>query len=190
VKDAIAVLDGTRYRQTNASGRFQFDSLSPGTHRLEVRSIGYSPLAATVKLGPGTADVVVTLHPGVRVLPELSVKARRPRLEEVGFYQRRSEENGRFLEADSIFRLDSLDLRLAFSRLPGLRERFPATADPDLASHACRNGFELWVNGWPIDSADEAFYLRTVHPSDLDGVEIYEDGTQPLVFTKYLPRAV
>jgi hypothetical protein len=189
LRDAIAVLDGTRYRQTDAGGRFQFDSLSAGTHRLDVRSIGYSPLTATLKLAPGTADVVVTLQAGVRLLPEISVRARRPHLEEVGFYRRRAEENGRFVEADSIFRLDSLDLRRGLSRLPGFRERFPAASDPDVASHACRDGFQLWVNGWEIDSADKAFYLRTLHPGDLDGVEIYEDATAPQVFTRHLPRA-
>jgi hypothetical protein len=185
VKGAVAVLDGRTYRQTDARGRFQFDSVSPGTHRLEVRAIGYGPVTATLALRQGTADAVITLKTGAQVLPELLVRARLPHLEEVGFYKRRAEEDGRFLEADTLFRLDSLNLLLGFSRLPGFRLKTPGAQDPDVASHACRGGFQLWVNGWEIDSSDKAFYLRTLHPSDLDGVEIYEDATAPLIFTKH-----
>src|SRR3954471_21089837 len=61
VKDAIAVLDSVRYRQTDARGQFRFDSLTPGTHRLEVRSIGFSPVAAVLRLAVGTADAVIRL---------------------------------------------------------------------------------------------------------------------------------
>jgi hypothetical protein len=187
VRDAIAVLDSVRYRQTDARGRFRFDSLTPGTHRLEVRSIGYNPVAAVLRLAVGTADAVIRLKSGAHLLPEVLVKARDPRLDEVGYYRRRAEEHARFVEADSLLRLDSLDLVLALSRLPGFRMRVAGVQDSGVASHACRKGFRLFINGWEIDSSDQAYFLRTSHPKDLAGAEIYEDGTPPLIFGGMLP---
>src|SRR3954469_25170603 len=75
VRDAIAVLDSVRYRQTDARGRVRFDSLAPGIHRLVVRSIGYSPVAAALRLGPGTTDATIRLKAGAQQLPELLVRA-------------------------------------------------------------------------------------------------------------------
>ena len=187
VKDATVVLDSVRATETDARGRFQLDSLSWGNHRLEARHIGYNPLAATVVLSPGTADVTITLRPGQLILPELSVKARRPRLEKVGFYRRRGEEDGRFLERETLLHLDSLSLLRGLSRLPGFRYKTPGALDPDVASHACRKGFHLWLNGWEIRDEDMAFFLRTLSPSDLDGVEIYEDATAPQIFSGLRP---
>jgi carboxypeptidase family protein len=187
VRDAIAVLDSARYRQTDARGRFRFDSLALGTYRLEVRSIGYSPVVAMLRLAAGTTDAVIRLRSGAHLLPEVLVKARDLRLDEVGYYRRRGEEHGRFVETDSLLRLDSLDLVLALSRLPGFRLKAVGAQDPDVASHSCRRGFRLWVNGWEIDSSDKAYFLRTTHPRDLAGAEIYEEGMAPLVFTGKLP---
>jgi carboxypeptidase family protein len=187
VRDAIAVLDSAHYRQTDARGRFRFDSLALGTHRLEVRSIGYSPVVATLRLAAGIADAVIRLKSGAHLLPEVLVKARDPRLDEVGYYRRRSEERGRFVEPDSLLRLDSLNLVLALSRLPGFRLRSVGALDSGVASHACRKGFRVYINGWEIDSNDKAFFLRTTHPRDLAGAEIYEDGMAPLIFSGKLP---
>jgi hypothetical protein len=187
LKDAIVVLDSVRYRQTDARGRFRFDSLAPGTHRLQVRSIGYSPVAAVLRLAAGTADAVIRLKSGAHLLPEVVVKARDPRLDEVGYYRRRAEERGRFVEADSLLRLDSVDLVLALSRLPSFHMKDVGVRDSGVASQACRGGFSLWINGWKIDSNDITYFLRTTHPRDLAGAEIYEDGTEPLIFISKLP---
>jgi hypothetical protein len=187
VKDAIAVLDSVRYRQTDTRGRFRFDSLSPGSHRLEVRSIGYSPVAAVLRLAAGTADAVIRLKSGAHLLSEVLVKARDPRLDEVGYYRRRAEERGRFIEADSLLRLDSLNLVRALGRLPGFREKDLGVQDSGVVSHACRGGFRLFINGWEIDTSDQAYFLRTTHPRDLAGAEIYEDGIAPLIFAGARP---
>jgi len=162
-------------------------TVAPGTHRLEVRSIGYSPVAAVLRLAAGTADAVIRLKPGVHVLPEILVKARDPRLDEVGYYRRRADERGRFIEADSLLRLDSLNLVFALSRLPGFRLKAVGAQDPDVASNPCPGGFRLWINGWEIDSSDKAYFLRTTHPSDLAGAEIYEEGIAPLIFNPRPP---
>ena len=52
-----------------------------------------------------------------------------------------------------------------------------ASLDPRPGSTACRRGFSLVVNGWV--APDEALYLRTLHPKDIDAIEIYEDAGIP-----------
>ena len=188
VRNAGVVLDGHSSVETNAGGQFRFDSLAPGTHRIAVRAIGYTPFMATVRLAAGTADARITLSSSPYRLPELSVRARRPHLDEVGFYRRRAEERGIFLDGDSLMRLDSLNVVFGLSRLRGFHEKAVGAADPDVVSMVCRNGFRLWLNGWEIDGADRAFYLRTLTPAEVEGVEIYESGTPPLVFMGHLPQ--
>jgi hypothetical protein len=183
VRDATVVLDDSS-RTTNQQGRFHFDSVAIGMHRLTVRAIGYRPFTASLRLKAGTAEATVTLSSDPYRLPELAVRVRSPKLERLGFYARREEERrGRFIEGDSLQRLDSLNLVLALSRLHSFRVKDAASLDPDIASQACRKGFKLWVNGWEIDSLDKPFYLRTINPDEVEGVEIYEEGTVPLVFT-------
>ena len=190
VSGATVVLDGRASVETNTGGRFRFDSLAPGCHTVRVRSIGFTPFSATIRLPAGTADARVTLSTSTYRLPEIVVRTRSSRLEETGFYQRQAEfRRGRFLEGDSLIRLDSLNLPLALSRIGGLHLKSVAAVDSGVASPACRRGFRLWVNGWEVsDSTDNAFYLRTINPDEVAGVEIYEEGTPPLVFTRHEPK--
>ena len=190
VSGATVYVDGRVPVETGIGGRFRFDSLAPGTHTVRVRSIGFAPFSATIRLAAGTADARVTLSTSTYRLPEIVVRTRSSRLEETGFYQRQTEFlRGRFLEGDSLIRLDSLSLPLALSRITGLRLKSVAALDSGVASTACRGGFRLWLNGWDIsDGTDNAFYLRTIKPDEVAGVEIYEDGTPPLVFTRHVPK--
>ena len=189
VGNATVVLDDGQARETNERGRFQYDSIGPGKHRISVRAISFSPLIATLILKPGTSEATITLSSDPYRLPELAVKLQRPHLAEVGFYRRQSEERrGRFIEGDSLERLDSLNLLLALSRLHQFKMTDAASSQPDVASMSCRKGFRLWVNGWEVDTLDKAFYLRTINPNEVDGIEIYEEGTPPQAFSGRLPR--
>jgi hypothetical protein len=189
VRHASILLDERPPLETDTLGRFRFDSLMPGQHRLTARAIGYAPLTRVLSLAAGTADARITLSSSPYHLPELSVRARNAHLEEMGFYQRRAEERrGRFIEGDSLMRLDSTQLSLALSRLSGFHLKDVAYLDSAVTSMPCRKGFRLYVNGWEIDSLDRAFYFRTISPAELEAAEIYENGTPPAVFTGRLPR--
>lgn len=96
VSDAVVVLDSVRRTRTDPNGLFRFDSLARGVHRLEVRAIGFSPLAAKVELFGGAADAVVTLKALAQPLPEISVTGRRRHLLNVGYYRRKASERGVF----------------------------------------------------------------------------------------------
>ena len=118
VSGATVDVDGRAQVETSTGGRFRFDSLAPGTHTVRVRSIGFTPFSATIRLAAGTADARVTLSASTYRLPEIVVRTRSSRLEETGFYQRRAEfRRGRFLEGDSLVRLDSWHPRVVGSRI-------------------------------------------------------------------------
>ncbi len=173
VTGATVVVDGRARVETGTGGRFRFDSLALGTHTVRVQAIGFTPFSATVSLAAGTADARIMLSASTYQLPEIVVRRRSSRLEETGFYQRQTEfRRGHFLEGDSLLRLDSLNLPLALSRIRGLNLKSVATLDSGVASPACRRGFRLWVNGWESDTLDYAFYLRTINPDEVAGVEI------------------
>ncbi|HET8625524.1 MAG TPA: carboxypeptidase-like regulatory domain-containing protein [Gemmatimonadales bacterium] len=182
VEHAVVLLDSLRRTQTDRNGVFRFDSLSAGSHRIEVSAIGFYPLKATVQLFGGRADAAIRLTRSAQTLPELSVTGRRPRLESVGFYRRRASIRARFLERDTLLRLDSLNLVRGLSQLPGFRFINPASLDPELVSRSCRGGFVLWLNGWFVPDSDKAFFLRLTRPEDIDGIEIYEQNHAPLEF--------
>jgi hypothetical protein len=181
IRDAVVVVDSGRQTRTDPNGLFRFDSLSTGTHQLQVRAIGFTPLAAKIELFGGAADAVITLPALAQSLPQVSVTSRRQHLVEVGYYQRKATERARFLETDTLIRLDSLSLLRALSRLPGFRFKNAAALDPDVASNAC-GGFTLWANGWLVPDEDKAFFLRATHTWEVDAVEIYEEATAPLAF--------
>src|SRR4051794_2406567 len=153
VRHASVLLDDRPPLETDTLGRFRFDSLTPGRHRLTARAIGYAPLVRTLNLTAGTADARITLSSTPYRLPELEVRARDRHLEKMGFYQRRAEESrGRFIEGDSLLRLDSTQLVLGLSRIRGIHMKDVSQVDSAVASVSCRKGFRLYVNGWEIDS--------------------------------------
>ncbi len=77
IRYALLAIDGDSIRgQSNADG-FYFLSLSPGSHRIRVRAIGYAPLDSTLTLtASGTADFEMTRR--VVSLQEVQVSVERP----------------------------------------------------------------------------------------------------------------
>jgi hypothetical protein len=182
IAGAVVLLDSTWQTHTDDGGAFRLASLPPGRHHLRVRALGYAPFVGGLELRAGVAQAVVTLAAAPYLLPELAVTARNQRLERTGYYRRQREEHAaRFLETDTLLRLDSLNLLRALGRLPRVRLDWGAL-DPRLTSIECRKGFALWVNGVLVDSAEQAFFLRVIRPADVDAMEIYERSTPPLIF--------
>jgi hypothetical protein len=188
---AVVVLDSLRQTETDARGHFQFEAVPRGSHLLEVRAIGFQPVTVIEQVVSGTAVTALVLAPAPVLLPELAVRAPRPGLARHGFYARAAEGHGRFLEGDSVVRMDPKNLVLALSRQRGFRVRFGGWSGVELglASVTCPEGFVLWVDGWPLIAEQQELFFKTVDPHDVDGVEIYDNATAPLLFTSCLPRS-
>jgi hypothetical protein len=178
IEGADVVIDSAWHTRTDATGRFRLGGIPVALHLMQVRAIGFQPLALDLHvLQVEEIGMTVTLAPAPQVLPELVVTAHRRRLDRVGYYARRAAGQGRFIEGDSLARLDAVNFVRALARVHGMRTLDMASLDPRPGSTACRGGFSLVVNGWV--APDEALYLRTLHPKDIDAVEIYQDAGIP-----------
>src|SRR5262249_2304267 len=97
VGEAEVVLDSLRSTRTDPNGMFRFDSLPAGRHRLEVRAIGFNPVAATIELFGGSADAVITLKAAAQTLPQIFVRGGGFPLNDLGVCKRKVHEPRRFL---------------------------------------------------------------------------------------------
>jgi hypothetical protein len=65
----LAVVDLNRTAVTDGEGRYRFDRVPPGSHRLLVRRIGYAPRTLEAIVPPdGTVDITIALRPEPIVL--------------------------------------------------------------------------------------------------------------------------
>lgn len=185
IQAADVVIDSAWHTRSDARGGFRFPGIPVGAHLMEVRAIGYEPLAFDLHVGRAEeVRLTVTLSPAAQALPELVATAHQRRLDRVGYYARRETGQGRFVEGDSLVRLDSTSFVWAVGRVRGFRVLNAAALDPQPASTACPAGFTLVVNGWA--APDTQFFLRTFHPKDIEAIEIYEDAGIPNVVAKAL----
>jgi hypothetical protein len=90
--EGVAIrLEGTEVRTvTDARGRFEIASLSPGQHRLRVDRLGYETRTIEVASEPGR-DLEATIRLSTKPveLPAVAVVARSTWLAEAGYYDRR-----------------------------------------------------------------------------------------------------
>ena len=107
---------------TDADGRFRMDAVPPGRHPVQFTHLGYASRIDTVDVVSGrTSDarVRLTLDP-IEVEPiEVTVERREIGLENVGFYQRRDEGFGEFIDLEIIEQRAPGEMTDLFTRLPG-----------------------------------------------------------------------
>lgn len=188
--EADVVVDSAWHARTDPQGGFHLRGIPLGLHLLQVRAIGFRPLEMDLRIARAdTLVITITLQAAAQLLPELSVTAQQWRLDRVGFYARRATGAGYFLEGDSLRRLDSTSFVWALVRLRAVHFRDLGASDLVPANVACRGGFNLVVNGWATPADDRAFFLRTLHPANIDAIEIYEDGGIPTLSASAIQSA-
>jgi hypothetical protein len=185
IEAADVVIDSAWHTRTDADGRFRLAEIPVAVHLMEVRAIGFRPLALDLHVVRAEEiGLAINLEPAAQQLPELVATAHQRRLERIGYYARQATGQGRFLDGDSLARIDSTSFVWALSQVRGLHTLNPGGLDPLPASTACRGGFTLVLNGW--NAPEPAFALRTLHPKDIEAVEVYEDAGIPNVSTAAL----
>jgi hypothetical protein len=75
----VQLLPSAEVRTTNASGEFVFANLSPGSYRLVVTQLGYSPQSIVLQLGQRDTTVTVRLQVRSFYLDEVTVVAQEQR---------------------------------------------------------------------------------------------------------------
>jgi hypothetical protein len=123
---SVAVAGTDAWTETDRSGYFLLEGVTPGDHVIEVRHVGYGAVADSVSLpADRTVEVRVALSADPVELEPLVVTALRDRrLEARGFYDRRRwgerTGRGRFLTAEEIGRRGPLRISHLLAVVPGI----------------------------------------------------------------------
>jgi hypothetical protein len=126
----VEVVEGEAVARTDPNGRFRLAGLAAGTIVLAVHRLGYRRLEIEIDLYAGEEFVIppgtIVLEAVPVQLPEVSVEAPSgmvSHLAKTGFYERRDEGFGVFVERDDIEAWNPKETTDILSRLQGVRVR-------------------------------------------------------------------
>ena len=179
IAGATVQLDtGTWHAVADSQGRFELDSIDPGTYVLHIKAIGYDEGAWRVKLHPdqvtthafALAQQVVEL-PGVAVKGRLPLSARRF----IDFDRRRETANGAFFTQDDIEKANPASLVDILVTVRGVQQICLVNdcfAKMVRAPPGCYP--QYFIDG--IEST--AYFARHTPPKDIKGIEIYRGASE------------
>lgn len=157
---------------SDSFGVFRIAGLPAGEHQLEVRALGFTAVAMTVRIEQDTTSVVqVALVPVP--LPVLDVESGQRRGDERmrGFHNRRTAGFGRFLTRDDIERRNVTDTKELLRGIPGVRlvgERVQMSSSSSTPRCLVQYFVDaIHITGAPFD------FLRQFRPRDIEGIEVY-----------------
>lgn len=172
---------------TDASGRASLTGLPAGSRALVVRYLGYAPEEVVVTLTPDrVASVALSLRVQPIALAAVAVRAQRSRLQDTGFFQRRSGGFGTFVTREDIERMRPRFLSDVLRRVAGISLQSSAYGG---TSRASMRGNKV-LGGCPIqyyvDGTMTGFFnIDEVQPQDVEGLEIYRGAaTIPPAYNK------
>ena len=196
----ITLGDMEERRVTDGSGRYAFDRVPPGLHRVGAAHLAYEDVDQMVEL-PRDRTLQVNFELSVdpiELQPLVVTAVREKRLELQGFYERRElgelRGAGVFLTRDDIQDAGAIRVTHYLGRIPGLRTECTGSGNnncvirmtrgaPSLSGRAewgCMNS-NIWVDGVRVirdnsgitDSID-----NFVSPSEIAGIEVYRGPSE------------
>ncbi|WP_420442108.1 carboxypeptidase regulatory-like domain-containing protein [Candidatus Palauibacter sp.] len=181
---------------TRPDGAFAFAQVAPGVHTLGVQRLGYEVLSAALEIGPGAPPPLdVRLQP--RAIPlapiEVDVEGHPPRLVESGFYDRREEGWGTFLEPEWVeankvgfVRLNdfmsSLQFRAPLSGCPRVQVWLDRRLIGRTAGRRTSRPISTNLGTYRLPGPPPATLLEELSAHDVGAVEMYQPGTKIPLF--------
>lgn len=182
---SVYVQPGGLGEQTDARGRFTIEIITPGPKQVRFSALGYATRTEAIEVElDRVTNVRVSLSPDpVELGPiEVSVERREFALQDAGYYNRREEGFGEFIDRTEIENRALSEMSDVFSRVPGVE----IYADPD-------NPLEKYVvlRGGRQASFSAGPYGRCFPRVVLDGLVINRGGDEPAALDRMLdPAAV
>jgi len=176
---AAVQLDTTAWRTVaDAEGRFELDSVDPGTYVLHIRAVGYDEGAWRVRLHSdqvtthafALAQQVVEL-PGVAVKGRLPLSARRY----VDFERRRHSASGAFLTQEDIEKANPAALVDILVTVRGVQQ---VCLVNDCVAKMVRSPPGCYPQYYIDGIESTAYFARHTPPNDIKGVEIYRGASE------------
>lgn len=178
----VRLVDLGRVTTSDGRGRFSFDSVPAGDHRLRVRHLGYESRDRVVAVAP-RRTTGVTLHVTRKPVEAADLRVtvqtepRLPDLEDEGFYRRREKGFGHFYGPQYLTRWSGTRLGTVLARTPGIRTQRSATTGRYSIRNLLRcpmgSGMTFYVDGqewgprpppWPT--------------TEIAAIEVYEGVSQ------------
>ncbi|HEX7120992.1 MAG TPA: carboxypeptidase-like regulatory domain-containing protein, partial [Gemmatimonadaceae bacterium] len=171
-----------RTAPTSAQGEFVLDSVPAGTQTVEVRAIGYTPVAQVVHLTGAPAQLRVVLTEPVTTLPAATITARSTAtLRMKSFYQRMAEaekgiNRGYFVTPEELERRKPPLVTNLFNDFPGVTVARTQSLRKSIVKGPLRHGH-----------GEAARCSMTIY---LDGIRIIDGGVRPDTSKGYLDEVV
>ncbi len=198
----VAGADTVAATAADATGRYLLRAPGAGAYRVVVTAVGYGRAEGdSLALAEGEARIVdVELAPSLDVLGDVSVEARREPLHEVGFYRRKGQGQGRFIDRQQIEDRRPRVLSDLFNGMPGFIPlhsegdvrvasiNYPATRGTNCRPTVVVDGAVLRSFGSPIPGTPEEDGLptnpmfnldRALRVDEVEAVEAYAHGGIP-----------
>jgi Carboxypeptidase regulatory-like domain/TonB-dependent Receptor Plug Domain len=178
----VTVTGSKQTAVTGDSGQFALRGLPTGTHTVQVRALGWEPVAQVVELSAhAPRQVVVVLRGQTAVLKAVVVKAKlNAGLHNVGFDARRRMGTGHFLTADDIAKRDALEFLDLMTVVPGVTRRMSPTGQDYLTGTRGAGGCVSYVlDGMAYLEVTQGDINYVVHPTDIGAIEVYQPGEAP-----------
>lgn len=176
---ALVQLDTTEWRTAaDSQGRFQFDSVEPGTYILHIKAIGYEEGAWRVRLH---ADQVTThsfeLSRQVVELPGVTVKGRLPvsASRYIDFERRRKTANGAFFTQEDIEKANPATLIDILVTVRGVQQ---VCLVNDCVAKMVRAPPGCYPQYYIDGNESTAYFARNTPPKDVKGIEIYRGSSE------------
>jgi TonB family protein len=171
-------VEGTAFATlTDDKGTFSLRGVSPGSHRLIVRRLGFRPAAMDVQVEAGhTAQIEIQIDPNPQQLTPITVAARPEafdaRLE--GFLERSQSKAGHFIRRDRLQRLTSHKFSEILREVPGVKLGVVGRGASPQRTVRLRGANcppYVFIDGFPAAAGE--FDIDDIEPSTIEGVEIY-----------------
>jgi hypothetical protein len=188
----VAILNGPETK-TNSEGKFTITNAPLGTRMLEVRAIGYYPDRRYVNVVGDEAPVSISLSTLKAVLDTVKIMAKRlpngP--DDGGFLQRRKMGQGKYITAQDMLRFPVTNTSDVFRRIAGLRYELDQYGQPVVKMRGAFEEYctpQIYLDGrnMTVFGGSTADIDDWVNPSEVKGIEVYNEATVPPQFTEGL----
>jgi hypothetical protein len=115
----VTVVDTDQTVTTDTSGAFRLLNLPAGTRAVEVIAIGFAPVRTSADLRPAR-DATLTVNAGPRIATLAAVAVVAP-VDRSGFFKRRAQGNGFFLDGNTMEQRGAQNISQALISAPTLR---------------------------------------------------------------------
>jgi outer membrane receptor for Fe3+-dicitrate len=185
----VSISDTPLAAVTDSTGGFRVARIPPGMRTLEIKRLGYLPLALPVEVLAGEIlHLQLALSPETVVLTSVHVDASAADPALRGFNARRARGTGTYFNREELDRMQPRVFTDILRRVAGVQiqagiERYGSGSTVQMGRNSGGLGarvcpVEFFVNGTPFPSARDGNINHFIAPEDVVAVEVYAGTSQ------------